>query len=136
MARKKLRNQEELLRHNLIIRVNDATYERLKKIQEESDCQSIAEVARKVLSNQRIKCFYRDISLNGPMEQLALVRKEIKAIGININQQTHKFHISETPTERAFHHIKTTSEYKRIEAKIDRLLAITSKLAEKWLQKS
>lgn len=135
MARKKLSNQEELLSKPIVIRVNEATYARLEKIQKESDCQSIGEVARKILSNKRIKCFHRDISLNAPMEEMALIRKEIKAIGININQQTHKFHISETPMERSFHHIKTTDEYKRIEPKIDRLLAIISKLAQRWLQK-
>ncbi len=136
MGRKKAYDQDSLLKHLIRTRVDDRTYKRLEKLINDSDCRSIGEVARKILSNEQIKCFYRDVSLSGPMEELALIRKEIKAIGININQQTHKFHIAETPTERAFHHIKTTAEYKRIEAKIDRLLAIISKLAGRWLRKS
>ncbi|MGK6349659.1 mobilization protein [Parapedobacter sp. DT-150] len=136
MPRKKLNNPDELLSRPIVVRVNEATYARLEKIQKESDCQSIGEVVRKILSNQRIKCFYRDISLNAPMEEMALIRKEIKAIGININQQTHKFHIAEAPTERAFHHIKTTETYRRLEPKIDRLLILISKLAQRWLQRS
>jgi len=136
MGRKKAHDQDGLLKHFIRTRVDGKTYHRLEKLVRESDCQSIAEVARKILSNERIKYFRRDISLNGPMEEMALIRKEIKAIGININQQTHRFHISENDSERIFHHIRTTDEYKRIEPKIDKLLALISKLAKRWLQKS
>lgn len=73
--------------------------------------------------------------MNAPMEEMALIRREIKSIGININQQTHHFHMSENQTERSFHAIKTAETYKTIEPKIDRLFILLSKLAEKWLQK-
>ncbi|MFB2119898.1 mobilization protein [Parapedobacter sp. 2B3] len=136
MGRKKVNNPESLLTHPIRTRVDEQTYHRLEKLVKESDCRSIGEVARKILSNQRINCLHRDITLNGAMEEMALIRKEIKAIGVNINQQTHRFHVAETPTERAFHHIKTSAEYNRIEPKIEQLLSIISKLAQRWLPKS
>ncbi|QNL49793.1 mobilization protein [Olivibacter sp. SDN3] len=136
MPRRKSRYPDDLLNHNIIIRVNTETFRKLEKLQKESDCSSIAEVVRKILANRRITYLHRDISMNGPMEELALIRKEIKAIGININQQTHRFHISQSNGERAFHALKTANVYKQLDPKIDRLLEVVSKLAEKWLQRS
>ncbi|GAA3984645.1 hypothetical protein GCM10022246_40470 [Pedobacter ginsengiterrae] len=102
MSRPKKAEQEQF-RHLIRVCVNDAVYERLTKMQKQSDCRSICEIARKILSGQRINLFHKDISINAPMEELALIRKELKSIGININQQTLHFHISENPTERAFY---------------------------------
>ena len=136
MARKKLPNPEAILSKPIVIRVTEELFNRLEKIQKESDCSSVGEVVRKILANKRINCFYRDISLNGPMEEMALIRKELKSIGININQQTKYFHTSQGSAERAFYVMKTADLYKMVDEKVDRLLIIISKLAEKWLPKS
>jgi hypothetical protein len=136
MPRKKAVNQEKLFVCPIRTRVTQTTFERLEKIRKESDCSSIGEIARKILSNEKINCFYRDISLNAPMEEMALIRKELKAIGININQQTKYFHTSQSSAERAFYVMKTAYLYKKVDEKVDRLLIIISKLAERWLPKS
>lgn len=134
MPRPKIAEKDQL-RHLLRIRVNDTVYQRLTTLQKQSDCRSICEIARKILSKERINLFHKDAAMNGPMEELALIRKELKAIGININQQTHYFHTSQNPAERAFYVNKTAELYKVIDSKIERLLNIVSKLAELWLQK-
>ena len=136
MPRKKLANPEEILSKPIIIRVTEAVFKRLEKLQKESDCGSVGEVARKILLQKRINCFYRDISLNAPMEEMALIRKELKAIGININQQTKYFHTSQSEAERAFHANRTAKHYQKIDSKVELLLTLISQLAEKWLQKS
>src|ERR1700754_1176816 len=87
--------EKDQLRYLLRIRVNQTAYQKLTAMQKQSDCRSICEIARKILSKERINLFHKDASLNGPMEELALIRKELKAIGININQQTHHFHTSQ-----------------------------------------
>lgn len=135
MPRKKLANPDDILSHPIIVRVTGTVFKRLEKLQQESDCQSVGEVARKILSKEKINCFYRDISLNAPMEEMALIRKELKAIGININQQTHRFHISDNEQQRAFYVLKTAELYKQVGGKVEELLTIISKLAEKWLPK-
>lgn len=135
MPRKKLANPDQLLTRPIVIRVDEATFKRLEKLARESDCQSIGEVARKILTGKRINLFHRDITMHAPMEELARIRKELKAIGVNINQQTRYFHASQNPTERTFYALKTAARYERIENKIDRLLIIVSELAKKWLQK-
>ena len=136
MARKPVANKEELLVHLVTIRVSEATLKRLEKILKESSCRSIGEVARKLLNKERINCFYRDASMSGPMEELALIRKELKSIGININQQTRYFNAVKSPAEKEFHAGRTVDLLIKADAKMERLFAIISKLAEKWLPRS
>lgn len=132
---KKKTSEDELLRHNLIIRVNDSLHQKLNKLLAESDCQSIAEVARKILTNQKINCFYKDASMNEPMEEMALIRKELKSIGVNINQQTRYFNTCKTNAEKKFHSDQTVLLFTKVEGKVERLFELISKLAERWLQK-
>ncbi|UKT64308.1 mobilization protein [Pedobacter mucosus] len=134
MPRKKAKNQEMLFSPPIIIRVTEETFSKLDDIRTTSNCRSIGEVARNILTRKRILMLHRDISMNGPMEELASIRKELKAIGININQQTKYFHLSKSETEKTFHFIKTAELYKTIGAKVDCLLSIVSKLALKWLR--
>lgn len=135
MSRKKVIDQDSILSHTIVVRITAGQYEKLDTISKESDSKTIAHVVRKIIANKPITLLHKDISMSGPMEELALIRKEIKSIGVNINQQTHKFHISQNDTERAFHTNKTAETYKSIEPKIDRLFIILSNLASKWLQK-
>lgn len=135
MSRKKVRDQDTILSHTIVVRITAGQYEKLDKISKESDGKTIAHVVRKIITNKPVTILHKDISMSGPMEELALIRKEIKIIGVNINQQTHKFHISQSDTERTFHTNKTVETYKTIEPKIDRLLILVSNLALKWLQK-
>jgi hypothetical protein len=92
-------------------------------------------VVRKILQKQRILYFHKDISLNGPMEELSSIRKELKAIGININQLTRSFHISKNEAQKNFFILKVVERYEKVEEKVDRLLIIISQLSAKWLQK-
>ncbi|QEC53622.1 hypothetical protein EDD80_12512 [Anseongella ginsenosidimutans] len=135
MPRKPLKDPENLLNHTLIIRVTENQHKKLKKIAGESDCHSIAEVTRRILAGKKIILFHKDISLNAPMEELTTIRKELKAIGININQQTRYFHASRSAAERAFYVNRTANQYKHIESKVDRLLQLITQLTQKWLQK-
>ncbi len=134
MSRRKAKDQDSILSHPIIVRLTENQFNKLEKIRMESDVKTIGEVVRKILTNRPLKLLHKDITMNQPMEEMALIRKEIKSIGVNINQQTHRFHISQNDTERSFHAIKTSETYKLIEPKIDRLLSILSKLAEKWMQ--
>jgi hypothetical protein len=135
MPRKKAKDQQQVLTHPIIIRVTRTVFERLDAKRKESDCTTIGEVARKILSNKSIKCFYKDISLNPVMEELAQIRKELKAIGININQITRTFNQDKAENHRAFYVLKVADQYKMVDAKVDRLLTLVSLLAEKWLQR-
>ncbi len=136
MTRKRADSKDELLSHPIIFRVTGTVFKRLEKLQQEGSCQSVGEVARKIISGERILCFYKDISLNAPMEELTSIRKELKAIGININQQTKYFHTSDSEAQRAFYVMKTADLYKKVNSNVETLLVLISRLTEQWLQRS
>ena len=59
MTRKKVNDPEDLLSRNLIIRVAESTYNRLEKLRKDSKNLSIAAVARKILSGQKINLYHQ-----------------------------------------------------------------------------
>lgn len=122
MPREKAADPEKILSRVLRIRLTDAAFKRLEKIAESSDCHSVGEGARKILSKEKITLFYKDITLNSTMEELALVRKELRAIGININQVTKAFHSDNRETSQASQIIQLISLGKSVEIKTDALL--------------
>ena len=122
MPRRKATDQDSILSHPIIIRVTATAFNKLEDIRKDSDHKTIGEVARKILSNRKIKLFYHDISMNGPMEELALIRKELKAIGININQITRSFNADKAGTHRAFYVLKVADQYQIVDEKVNRLL--------------
>jgi hypothetical protein len=133
MPRRKA-NPEELLSHNIIVRVTEALFNRLEDLRKKSKELSIAEVCRRILENRKVKIYTEDTSMNPVMEELALIRKELRAIGVNINQVTKAFN-----TDKAGHHrpvlaFKVAELYKKVGDRVEVLLGMVSKLAEKWLQ--
>ncbi|MDB5144575.1 MAG: hypothetical protein JWQ66_3288 [Mucilaginibacter sp.] len=136
MPRKKIEDRDEILEHNLIVRVNTKLLKRLEDLHQNSNCQSIAEVARRILEKERIMIFHKDISMNGMMEELTGIRKELKTIGNNINQVTRKINSSNSETQQAYYALKTAELYQKVEPKVNHLLNLVSQLTQKWLQRS
>jgi hypothetical protein len=135
MPRRKSAKPEEVLSHVIRARVTGVVFKRLEQMSKNSDCYSVGRLARKILSKEKITVFHKDMTMNLTMEELALIRKELRAIGVNINQITRSFNQDKAETHRAFYVMKVADQYKKVDEKVERLLAIISKLAEKWLQK-
>lgn len=136
MARKPNPDKTKLLIHPLTIRISEATLVRMRQLQAKSGCRSVRELARKILEGGKINLYHHDASLSGPMEELSLIRRELKAIGVNLNQQTRYFNAVKSDREKLFHAQKTLEIYLKADAKMERLFALISKLAERWLPRS
>jgi hypothetical protein len=134
MGRLKTENRERLYTKVVRTRVTKATYERMENLLTGSNCRSIGEVARKILSKEKILCFHKDITMNATMEELTRIRKELKAIGININQLTRGFNSSRNEPGKVFYAQKAIERSKDIDVKIDRLMILVTSLTQKWLQ--
>lgn len=136
MGRPKAKNQTELFTNPVRTRLTETSFKRLEKLRVNSSCQTVGEVARMILSAKEIKVFTKDITMDSEMEELTSIRKELKAIGVNINQQTRYFNSkTSNDAQRTFYMLKTAELYKKVEVKIDRLLCMVAKLSEKWLSK-
>jgi hypothetical protein len=134
MGRPKNENSENLYSRVVRTRVTETNYQRLEKLLGTSNCHTIGEVARKILSNEKILCLYKDVTLSATMEELSRIRKELKAIGININQLTRGFNSSRNEAGQAFYTQKAVERSKDIDVKVDRLMIMVTSLTKKWLQ--
>jgi hypothetical protein len=135
MPRKKAADQEELFMVPIRTRVTKATAERLEKLRAFSDCHSIGELARRILSSGSITIFHKDASMDSVMEQLVLIRRELKAIGINMNQVTRSYHQSRDENTKSFYALKLAVQYQEAAARINLLLSLIAQLSKKWLAK-
>ena len=93
----------------------------------------MSSLVRKILNNRPIRVYTRDLTLDNLMEELARLRTEIRAIGVNINQMTKLFNTYPEPQRKLLYAKLAFNEYLKIESKTDQLLTIISKLAKKWL---
>ncbi|HVU97762.1 MAG TPA: plasmid mobilization relaxosome protein MobC [Puia sp.] len=132
MGRKKAREQVEL-KHKLCTRVNDQKMRELQAILEKNPKMDMSALVRGILHNRKIKIYVKDETLDNVMEELARLRTEIRAIGVNINQITRHFNTYPTPQQKLLYAKMAFREYQAVQPKIDELLTIISKLSIKWL---
>ncbi|HEY8388950.1 MAG TPA: plasmid mobilization relaxosome protein MobC [Parasegetibacter sp.] len=132
MGRKKTA-ENDALRFEVKTRVNKKKYEELKNLLSKNKHKDMSSLLRDILHNRRLKIYTYDLSLDMVMEELAALRAEIRAIGVNINQITRLFNTYPEPDRKKFYAKVAFGEYLRIESKIDQLLAIITKLSKKWL---
>lgn len=128
--------KSERLDFPLRTRVDKRSFDRLEKLLVSSTCQSMGELIRKLINREKINCVYTDTTMNAPMEELVSIRKELKAIGVNINQITRSFNQEKTrEAARQYYVMQVADLYKKVDIKVDRLLLMVGELTEKWLQK-
>ncbi|WP_162054706.1 plasmid mobilization protein [Pontibacter pamirensis] len=132
MARKKAKTEEMLLSQPIIFRVTEEEYKRLEGMRAKSDCHSIGEVIRRVLAGKPIKLFHKDASLDGITEELASVREDLRAIGVNINQITRHFNASTGSQRRVLLAYQALEQYRKVEQKVNLVLSLISQLARRW----
>ena len=136
MSEVKIPQRNDNLVHPIRTRVDSASYKKLQKLLADSTCQSLGELVRKLITRERINCTYTDTTMNATMEELTSIRKELKAIGININQLTRTFNQEKgKESNRQQYVLQVADLYQKVDIKVERLLALISKLTEKWLQR-
>jgi hypothetical protein len=127
--------QRERLTKIFSVRVSERFYNRLEEIKNNSNCQYIGEVARRILYREEIIWYHKDASMDSTVAELALIRKELNSMGVNINQVTRHFHSADTPNQKIFQALKIVEEYKKVGQKLERVMDVTSEITKKWLQK-
>lgn len=132
MGRKK-NKESDALQYRLTTRVNQKKFRELQAILSRNPNQDMSSLLRAILHNRRLRIYTYDRSLDMVMEELAALRAEIRAIGVNINQITRLFNSYPEPRRKEFYAKIAFKEHLRIETKIDQLLAIITKLSKRWL---
>ncbi|SIO53531.1 plasmid mobilization protein [Chitinophaga niabensis] len=124
---------EDGLQHLVWTRVNQSKYNEIERLIAGTKNETISSIVRKIIYKNPIKVYIHDESMDLLLEELAVIRGEIKAIGVNINQLAKLFNTYPEEQKKAFYAKIGYQEYLRLESKIDRTLLIISKLGKKWL---
>lgn len=126
-------NKTEPLNHLIGVRVTEQFYNKLEGLRQHSNCQTLGEFARQILAQEEIIWYHKDATMDGVAAELAGIKKELKAIGTNINQVTRYFNGTSIPSQKIFEALKILDDYNKIGLKVDNLLTIISNL--KWSPK-
>ncbi|MBX2968254.1 MAG: plasmid mobilization relaxosome protein MobC [Cyclobacteriaceae bacterium] len=121
--------------HKVTVHLSQAYFEKLQRWLDHSNCRSVSELARSILYKEQINWYHKDASLESTALELAGIRKELNAIGRNINQLTRHFHSTEIPGHKMFHALKVADEYKKVGSKVDEILKTVSEISKTWLRK-
>ena len=124
---------EKGLQHPVMTRINHAKYLELERIASKTKDETVSGLIRSIIHLRPIKIYTHDETMNLVMEELARLRGEIRAIGVNINQITRMFNSYPEQRTKEFYAKIAYKEHLKLEAKIDQVLEIISKLAKKWL---
>ncbi|MEX2232664.1 MAG: hypothetical protein WD824_10915 [Cyclobacteriaceae bacterium] len=134
MTRRKADNSVKLTR-KVTIHLSQPYYEKLDRWLSHSNCRTVSELARGILYREQINWYHKDAALESTALELAAIRKELNAIGKNINQITHHFHGTAIPNQKMFHALKVADEYKKVGDRVDELMKMVSEISKTWLQK-
>ena len=121
MTRKKVNDEVRLIR-KITIRVSNPFYEKMKGWLLKSNCRSMGEMARRIVCRERFVFYTRDATMDGVTAELAGIKKELKTMGVNINQVTRYFNSKALPSAKIFEALKILDEYKKVTLKCDAVL--------------
>lgn len=133
MGRKKS-TDADVLSFKVHARLKPEKYYALNELLKQTRYGSMSELIRRILEDRKVRIVTYDASLDAVMESLCAIEKDLKAIGVNINQITRQFNSSTSESARILQSLQVSNEYKKVGAKMDAIQILISKLVSKWLQ--
>ncbi|MCV9926624.1 plasmid mobilization relaxosome protein MobC [Flavobacterium sp. LS1R49] len=118
----------------ITLRLTAEEYVKIEQKWKISTCRKLSDYLRKHLFDKSITTTYRNQSLDDFIEETIVLRKELNAIGINLNQTVKKLHTLQQIPEFKVWIISFEIDKKIINDKIDLIGRHTSKITDKWLQ--
>lgn len=133
MGRRKAKEEMNCIRR-VTVRINEKTFQRLKTLAPTCNRRSVGGVVKCLLMNQKIMVLYRNRSFDECVQQLIRIREELRAIGVNINQITRHFHLSDTNQQKMFHALEVGEEYAKVNLKVEELIDKVHEVGRMWLE--
>lgn len=119
--------------HRLTVRFNKNELAKLENwLKKSTYHRNMSELIRHLLFKKEITLNTYDASLDRLYEELVLVKKELNAIGVNINQVTHYFNADPDPSQKLIYAEKIAPLYEGTTQKIEKLFDLLSELAQRW----
>ena len=134
---KEMAKQETTKYENrLTIRLTRAEQQQLEKLLANSAFnRNMSELLREMIFSKKLTVKTYDASLVELTEELAGIKKELRAIGVNINQVTRYFHGTHDPGEKRFYARRIATACGEVSGITGRALDLMSELGKKWSQR-
>lgn len=127
MTRKKIEESEKLI-HKITIRVSTPFKEKMEGWLAHSNSSTLAELARMIVCKEEIIWYHKDEATEMMAIEMAAIRKELNAIGHNINQVTRYFNSTAIPSQKIFEALRLLDEYSKVTKVIERITETLNKL--------
>lgn len=131
--RKKMKEQDAL-KYDIKLRVNQQHYDRLNRLLSQSHYRNMSELLREIVCERQVILYTRDESLDVVMAELARIRKELNAIGINLNQVAKQVNSATDKNKILLLGLESSEILRQVNKQITDLFPIITQLAKKWLR--
>lgn len=119
--------------HRLTIRLTQKEQQRLEKLLgQNAYCRNMSELLRDMLFKKELTIKTYDASREKLYEELAGVRKELRSIGVNINQVARFFNAAGDDERKKFYALKIAPACEKVLELTEEIFAILDKLSKKW----
>jgi hypothetical protein len=126
---------KEKTRQWISFRVKPDEYNQINTHFKSSACRKLSEYARKILLNKPVTIKVRDQSADEILSVLLQIKKELNAVGNNLNQAVHKLHILEKiPEFRTWIMLHENTRH-AVEKKIAEIKIRMDEIHRQWSQK-
>lgn len=116
------------------LRLTPKEYGEVAEKWKKSNCGKLSEYVRRLIFNKPLVSSYRNRSLDELMAELALLRKELNAIGVNFNQAVHRLHTLDHLPQMQLWLRGFERDKGAFFDKVDEIKARLNALSELWLQ--
>ncbi|WP_126248096.1 plasmid mobilization protein [Chitinophaga rhizosphaerae] len=130
MNRKKVPDNSAL-KFDVKTRITTAHYTRLTQQLKQSTYRTMAELLRDIICFRQVKLVTIDATMGETMERLVAIKRELNAIGNNLNQITRSLNAGKGRHTLAVVELMTL--VRELSAHIDPVSAIIADLSKRWL---
>jgi hypothetical protein len=129
-------DMEENRSHRLIVRFKPTEFELIEKRFKKTLFRKLSEYTRNVLLEKTITVTYRDKAMDDILEELILLRRELNAVGNNLNQAMRNINAAHGNADAKLWMNLLTTISNRVEPAINQIKEQMNKYADLWSQKS
>ncbi|HWB27496.1 MAG TPA: hypothetical protein VG738_18600 [Chitinophagaceae bacterium] len=119
----------------IVVRMNETEHKAFTAIQKKTTEKYASNYIRKLLLQQPVILLHRNQSADDFLKEIALLRKELNAIGNNFNQAVKKLHMLDKIPEFRQWLQQTVGLQQSLQQKTEEIKMHMARSYEQWLQK-
>lgn len=124
--------RKKQLTHRIDFRVSPEEHRKLQDlIPRTRGIKTVSQLLRKILEEGKFTIETYDVTRDKILEQLSGIRRELQAIGVNINQVTRRFHSEKTAEGRLFQALEITKLFQQADLRLSKVITIIAKIPER-----